>query len=160
MGGEKDEQGSLDFISSMIKREILSSPKTSQNHERQSQQALLDSSGAGRPAVGSNIRKSPLRMSQDMVQFTNRNRILKPVNELSSSSYGRLQETGATKSNKAISSQPSNSNSAMNLVENSTTSRSKLTKSSERFEKYTNNEARMRMSNGGILPQSGVDGSN
>lgn len=29
IGGEKDEQGSLDFISSMIKREVLSSPKTS-----------------------------------------------------------------------------------------------------------------------------------
>lgn len=40
---KNSEQGnSLDFIANMIKRDILSSPKTSSNHERQSQQALID----------------------------------------------------------------------------------------------------------------------
>ena len=76
-GGDNEQGNSLDFISSLIKRDILSSPKTSSNHERSSQQALLDNRDKNRV----NGRKSPLRMSQDMVNMANRNRILKPVNE-------------------------------------------------------------------------------
>ena len=57
--GDNEQGNSLDFISSLIKRDILSSPKTSSNHERSSQQALLDNKDRNRV----NGRKSPLRMS-------------------------------------------------------------------------------------------------
>ena len=133
--GENEQGNSLDFIQGMMKRDILSSPKTSANHERSSQQALVENRKAG-TNVG---RKSPLRMSQDMVHLHNRNRILKPVTDQSQSAYGQIEvinysKNGTTKhgSSVAISGLQINGD-----AQNQHTSRPKLLKSTERLEKYS-----------------------
>ncbi len=77
-----------------------------------------------------------------MVNLQNRNRILKPVNESSHSSYGRLDINniaGGT-STKAGTAAGANSliNNGLTITENGTGSSSgKLVKSTERLEKYT-----------------------
>ena len=118
-----------------MKRDILSSPKTSSNHERSSQQTLIDSR-----KMGQNVgRKSPLRMSQDMVAINNRNRILKPVNDGSSSAYGGMEvmNYGKNASTKHGSTVMLSGTSIPENGPNQHTSRPKLLKSTERLEKYS-----------------------
>ena len=110
--------GALDFVTGMMKRDILSQPKTSANHERSSHQVLIENRKAG----STSNRKSPIRMSQDMAshQLNNRNRILKPVADQQSSAaamYGGIP-----------------------MTDNANSSRHKLLKSTDRLEQFSSNK--------------------
>ena len=79
-------------------------------------------------------------MSQDVQHLANRNRILKPVNELGNISYARindLQPTGGASSKAGVDSPSQNGASySENPAAAASLSKNKMIKSSERLEKY------------------------
>jgi len=71
-----------------------------------------------------------------MVNLHNRNRILKPVNEQSHSSYGRLDISQPQKAGTAASGQ-SVLNRELAITENQIDKKGKLVKSSDRLDKVS-----------------------